>query len=68
MGTKIREAVIYYPSLGYLRLIIKGLLFGFLDRLLEMEVSLPRDWLLQMVGWPPVLVAAGCGSEFDFYV
>lgn len=63
METKTREAVIYNPSLGYL-----GLLFGFLERLLEMEVSLPKDQFLQVAGWPPGLVAVGCGSAFDFYV
>lgn len=40
MRAKIREAVSYYSSLGYLGP-LHGLLFGFLDSLLEIEVSLP---------------------------
>ena len=49
----MKEAVGYYSSPGLLGPVVTGLLFAFLDRLLEIMVSLPG------------LGAAGCGSEFD---
>lgn len=52
----MKEAVSYYWSPGPLGPVVTGLLFAFLDRLLEIMASFPG------------LGAAGCGSEFDLYI
>lgn len=58
VGAKIREVVSYYSSFGYLGP-LNGLLFGFLDSLLEIEVSLPGLVTAdgRLVSW-----AGGCRS------